>query len=78
MSQDSQFGFGLNKMAINSYRINMGDILVSFSVTAAGCIPVLETVRGTLDGSKCNPYLPNRFSYHYQLDESSFIFRDQG
>ena len=24
---------------------------------------------------QCNPYLTNRFSHHYQLDESTFVFR---
>ena len=39
-------------MDINTYKIVMGDITVNYAVTAAGCVPVLESTRGRIDGSK--------------------------
>ena len=39
-------------LSVDSYRIDAGGIQISFSVTTTGCIPVLESFRGSLDGGE--------------------------
>ena len=48
----AQLGYGGNMLSVDSYRIDAGGIQISLSVTTTGCIPVLESFRGSLDGGK--------------------------
>ena len=36
---------------------------------------VLSDLEVRIEGTEINPYLTNELSHHYQLDESTFIFR---
>ena len=50
---NNDLGFGTNSVDLNSYKVSYGGVIEDyFSVTAAGCIPVFESFRGTLEGSK--------------------------
>ena len=45
-------GLGDNKMTVDTFRLDYGGVVAYISVTSDSCVPVLETIRGTLDNSK--------------------------
>ena len=57
---DSVMGLGGNAIKINAYEMDFAfdknSMSIDFGVTAAGCVPVIETVRGMIDGGKENTF----------------------
>ncbi|XP_060562004.1 uncharacterized protein LOC132721675 [Ruditapes philippinarum] len=49
-------GLGDNSMTVDTFRLDYGAVAAYISVTSDSCVPVLETIRGTLDNS---PFLQN-------------------
>jgi hypothetical protein len=45
-------GLGDNSMTVDTFRLDYGAVAAYISVTSDSCVPVLETIRGTLDNSK--------------------------
>ncbi|WAQ96742.1 hypothetical protein MAR_029432 [Mya arenaria] len=44
-------GFGNNDMSLNTYMMDYGNVRVYTSLTSDSCVPVVDTIRGELDGN---------------------------
>ncbi|KAH3864415.1 hypothetical protein DPMN_027433 [Dreissena polymorpha] len=55
-SQDS-VGFAPNVLRLNTYSMDGPGLREYASFTSDACVPVGDTVRGTIDGSECSPLL---------------------
>lgn len=54
VSERDVVGLGDNDMTVNTYRLDFSSVVAYISLTSDTCVPVVETIRGSLDGSKFN------------------------
>lgn len=52
VSEKDVVGLGDNDMTVNTYRLDFPGVAAYISLTSDTCVPVVETIRGSLDGSK--------------------------
>ena len=45
-------GFGTNDANINTYSVNGSSVVYNVAVTANGCVPVVEVIRGSIGDGK--------------------------
>ncbi|XP_053392815.1 uncharacterized protein LOC128555201 [Mercenaria mercenaria] len=51
VGQKDVVGLGDNVMTVDTYRLDFGGVVAYISLTSDSCVPVVETIRGSLDGS---------------------------